>query len=145
MRNLFFKNIHSPIQGNKGIICILTKNVNIRYLERRYYLVLLDINISVEDDTQVASLRGVLDVSTVDIFIQNLETELGCEKLNIDLEQLTFIDSTGIGALAQIIKKANSSNVNIRVTNISNSIFEVLDLLGLPEFFGRDIFTTKRN
>lgn len=105
----------------------------------------LEIENKVDNDTSIVVLKGVLDVSTVDAFKNSLENVKGVQTVNIDFSLLKFIDSTGIGGLAQAIKKCQANDINIKVANISQDVFEVLDILGLPEIFGEDVFELKKN
>ena len=106
---------------------------------------LLEIDSSIENNIGVLKLNGVLDLSTVEIFKNSLEKLPGSEQIIIDFDQIKFIDSTGIGSLAQYIKKIQIDKVGIKITNISKDVFEVLDILGLPEIFGEEIFEIKQD
>lgn len=101
---------------------------------------MLEINVNREENMVAIFMKGVLDISTVDDF---KETVLGLQKrqefqdvknLVFDFSQLKFIDSTGMGALATVIRKIGDRKC-IRVINIPPDIYEVFEILGVMEIF----------
>ncbi|KNZ69805.1 anti-sigma-factor antagonist [Thermincola ferriacetica] len=103
----------------------------------------LIIKKKVEEEVTYYRLAGILDIST-DAFDDNFSDLKDVGDLVIDIDEIRFIDSSGINLLAQIIKKCQKQRIPIKIINISNEIFEVLDLIGLPELFGEDIFILKK-
>lgn len=85
-------------------------------------------------------LAGVLDISTVDAFKNSLDYFQDVKELKIDFARLDFIDSTGIGGILEGIKRFQSLSISITIINISKDVYEIFDILGLPEVFGHDIF-----
>lgn len=104
----------------------------------------MEIKSRIENNTGVILLIGELDIASVELFksgIENIRSQI--ENLIIDFNHLDFLDSTGVGSLVQIIRKLKDGGVSSKVVNISLDVFEVLDLLGIPELLGEDLFETK--
>lgn len=104
---------------------------------------MLEIDNWENNDTAGLLLRGILDVSTVDIFKDKLEVVDNVKEVKIDIDKLRFIDSTGIGGLANGVKLLQHKGISVEIINISAEIFEILDVLGVPEVLGADIFKVK--
>jgi anti-anti-sigma factor len=56
----------------------------------------------------------------------------------LDLGQVTFIDSTGIGALVSVRNRAELVGKTLRVASVSDRVAKVLSIAGLAEVFGLD-------
>ncbi|WP_425805199.1 STAS domain-containing protein [Desulfitobacterium sp. Sab5] len=101
---------------------------------------LLEIKSQKENGKGKLSLAGVLDISTVDSFKISLEYFADVQELAIDFAKIKFIDSTGVGGIIHAFKYFSETNRKIKVTAISSDVFEIFDILGLPEIFGRELF-----
>lgn len=102
---------------------------------------MLEIQISGKGKSKVVSLIGELDIATVDKFKKSVED--ACEVdygIIIDMERLSFVDSTGVGGLLSVVKSLKHDNISVKVSNVSEEVYEVFDLLGLPMLLGKDIF-----
>lgn len=101
---------------------------------------LLDIERFKEKDTGLLCLTGVLDISTVDTLKNTVDFLKDVQELKIDFTKLKFIDSTGVGGIIRVIKQFQETHRKITIINISSDVFEIFDVLGLPEIFGHDLF-----
>lgn len=102
---------------------------------------MLDIKTIVNGRIGTLSLIGDLDIASVDLFKSKIENIVdNVNSIVIDLAKLEFIDSTGVGSLIQVIRKLSEKNIDVKVINISSEVFEVLDLLGIPELLGEELF-----
>ena len=59
------------------------------------------------------------------------ETEPGCSALTLDFSKTTFIDSSGIGALASIIKMAKIAGISLQASGVTLEVASVLKMTGL--------------
>ena len=85
------------------------------------------------------SVAGELDLSTADQLRDAGAEALGRDGLTslvIDLADLEFIDSTGIGALIAIHNEASDRGVALELTNVPDVALRVLEITGLSEHFG---------
>lgn len=101
---------------------------------------LLEIERQKENGRGKLYLSGVLDISTVDSFKISLEYFGDVQELVIDFAKIKFIDSTGVGGIIHAFKHFKASNRKIKITAISSEVYEIFDILGLPEIFGREFF-----
>ncbi|MFZ3170734.1 MAG: STAS domain-containing protein [Carboxydocellales bacterium] len=105
---------------------------------------MLNIETSYESNIGCLKLIGELDISTIDLFrtsVENVHDNI--KQVVLDFSDLKFVDSTGVGGLVQVIKRIREKGLQISVRNISLDVFEVLDLLGIPELMGEETFIRK--
>lgn len=81
------------------------------------------------DGGRVFALRGELDASTVGNLAERL-TAPG-SLVVVDLCQLTFIDSSGLGAIHAARRRALASGGDLVVSRPSASVYRVLEITGL--------------
>ncbi|MCL2234404.1 MAG: STAS domain-containing protein [Firmicutes bacterium] len=80
------------------------------------------------------SLEGELDESKALYTRGQMETSFDCYdmgKVVIDLSNLSFMDSTGIGVLIGRFKKLKERGVTVVIANPSRSIDKILTLSGV--------------
>ena len=79
-----------------------------------------------EVDTQVKAnlIQAIVDV---------LET--GPRQLVIDLAEVTFLDSSGLGALIEGYRRATAENVGYSVRGARDNVQRVLDVSGVGDLF----------
>jgi anti-sigma B factor antagonist len=90
----------------------------------------------VGDDCRELTVRlhGELDVATVPLISEAIESSRvdGSSSLVIDLQDLSFMDSSGIALLVQLANRAES----VRVRNPLPNVRRVFELTGLVRHFG---------
>jgi anti-sigma B factor antagonist len=89
-------------------------------------------------------LSGQLDAHTAPVFERFLEERVrgrGKQKLVLDFTRLDYISSAGLGVLMGLIEEVRSNGGDMRLANLPEKIFHVLDLLGFPVVF--QIFKTR--
>jgi len=86
-------------------------------------------------DTTTVALRGEVDVLTVDQVRVALEEALAGRPggVVVDLSELEFIDSTGLGALIFGFQRARDAGIGYRLAHPSRSVHQILALSGLLE------------
>ncbi|HET6481631.1 MAG TPA: STAS domain-containing protein [Actinoplanes sp.] len=85
--------------------------------------------------TATVALRGEVDVLTVDLVRSALAEALATEprEIVVDLTELVFIDSTGLGALIFGFQRARDAGIRFRLTRASPGVRQILVLSGLLE------------
>jgi anti-anti-sigma factor len=82
----------------------------------------------------VLRLKGSLEMYNAETFgtavINTLDELNGLNQLYIDLSSVSFISSSGIGGLIQIMARAKSKHIKIFFLDKQNKFKQVLDLLG---------------
>jgi len=89
---------------------------------------ILDINVSGELDEHSAYLMRTTIDNIIDSYVDK-----GPINVNIDLSQISFMDSTGIGVLLGRYKKFANKNVIINLKNPSKNADKILKMAGIYE------------
>lgn len=90
------------------------------------------------DGTCVVSVEGDFDLAVVDEF---LERVLACLDradvidLDLDLQGVSFIDSSGLGALVRARKEAVERGKTVSLVNVSRATHRLLEITGLHNAF----------
>ena len=53
----------------------------------------------------------------------------------MNLKQLSYISSAGIGAIMSLLQRLRRSSGNLALLNPSQKVYKILDLLGFTEMF----------
>lgn len=87
------------------------------------------------DGVVVAS--GELDIATVEELsaAARAALETTASTLVLDFGGVTFVDSTGLGALVRLRKEAEHRGLGLRLEGVRPEVRRVLDLTGLSEIF----------
>ena len=85
----------------------------------------------------VAAVCGEVDLYTAPRLREELEKAIedGRQQLVLDLTELDFIDSTGLGVLVGAMKKARQSGGDVSLRNASRSTYKILEIAGLTKLF----------
>ena len=78
-------------------------------------------------------LTGDLDMDAtfrIEPGVYRLLTQHGIRRLVVNLAEVGFIDSAGVGALVSIRERAEQFGVEMTLTNASGAVQRVLDLTG---------------
>jgi anti-sigma B factor antagonist len=86
-------------------------------------------------DTATVALRGEIDVATVDQVRVALTDAIASRPraIVVDLADLSFIDSTGLGALIFGFQRARDADIAFRLARPTRGVRQVLVLSGLLE------------
>lgn len=99
----------------------------------------LSIDLKTEDggETIIFKLRGSLDLATAPTVRAALSeaTEKGGQHLIVDLTQLEFLDSTGLGALIGAHRRAAERGGSLRLIVSNGPISRLLNITGLIAVF----------
>src|SRR5437879_3525986 len=96
-------------------------------------------DLEAEGPIVVIALSGEIDLSNaVDVKAvgEMAVKSPGVSVVEFDLSAVTFIDSTGIGALVAVHNAAELRRVSVRIGAASDPVLRVLSIAGLNEFFG---------
>jgi len=99
----------------------------------------MEIKYRSANDGVYAYLSGELDECTAEYVRISLDTLLkdlsinSNTKLILDFENVSFMDSTGIGVLLGRYNKFNKNNVEIQIQNASGHVDRILRMTGIYE------------
>jgi len=82
-------------------------------------------------------VTGELDVYTAPVLRERLREMIGpaSTAVVVNLSELTFIDSTGLGVLVGAFKRAQSVGVDLILEEVRPSAVKVFELTGLTRMF----------
>ena len=93
-----------------------------------------DVPSQPDEEAVEVVLSGDLDMNAtfrIEPEVYRLLTQHGIRRLVLDLAEVGFIDSAGIGALVSIRERAEQFGVELTLTNASETVQRVLDLTGV--------------
>ena len=77
------------------------------------------------------AVAGEIDLATVPTLHEHIDALLAEDAVTglvVDLSAVTFLDSSGIGALVGCLRKANQAGKSLRVENAHGLVRDVLEL-----------------
>lgn len=97
----------------------------------------LSITSADRDGTTVVSVGGEIDVYTAPALRETLDEHIadGRVRLVVDLEGVTFMDSTGLGVLVGRLKLVRAQDGSIRLVCSSDRVLKVFAITGLDKVF----------
>ena len=101
----------------------------------------MSININSKLDIQNnfwdISLEGELDVSTADKLKEHLHTLVTKEivDMKINLTNLDYIDSTGLGVMIGVLKELKISDKEIYIIDPKSNVKKIFTITGLDKIF----------
>lgn len=90
-----------------------------------------------ENNVCTVSLSGELDLSVAPDFRLVMEPLVGDAGLDlvINLKELKYIDSTGIGILLSVLKARHGMEAKFSVEEVPPQIQKLFDMTGIAKFF----------
>jgi len=97
----------------------------------------LDIQSEHDSDQCVLTLRGEVDVYTAPALKDKLVDliESGCTNVVVDLEGVSFIDSSGLGVLVSGLRRARERDGAVRIVCTRENILKIFRITGLDKVF----------
>lgn len=95
--------------------------------------------VSTQHDNDLCSVTaaGEVDIATVEEFLDVVRSALdtGASAVELDLSGVTFIDSSGLGALVRLRSEAVGRDVRLELTKVPAKVSRILELTGLAGVF----------
>ncbi len=95
-----------------------------------------DFSTSVREkgEISVINLKGYLDAHTAPTLENNFTQLINDSKFKIvvNFEDLAYISSAGLGVFMAYIENIRDNKGDIKLTNMSDKVFNIFDLLGFP-------------
>ncbi|MEJ2104016.1 MAG: STAS domain-containing protein [Ignavibacteriaceae bacterium] len=91
-------------------------------------------SIKEKGDVSVINLKGYLDAHTAPTLENNFSQLIKNDKYKIvvNFEDLAYISSAGLGVFMAYIESIRENNGDIKLTNMTDKVFNIFDLLGFP-------------
>lgn len=95
----------------------------------------MKIDSEVLENTLILRLHGELDVHTAEIFKAEADEllDLGPSNVILNVEEVTFIDSSGLGAILGRFKRISSAQGRMVIVRPKPHIRQILELSGLRQ------------
>ncbi len=97
------------------------------------------------DDVLVIKVPRALTVKEArsfrEAFMPICESTIPPEKVILDFSTTNFLDSSGIGALASVIKKSKIAGINLSVSYLTPQVKAVLHMTGLERLLNIEVNT----
>jgi anti-sigma B factor antagonist len=95
------------------------------------------VEVAESNGTAVVHVRGEVDLYTAPRLREQLEEVIGegQRQLVVDLTEMDFIDSTGLGVLVGTLKRLRETGGEMSLRNPSRSTHKILEIAGLTELF----------
>jgi anti-anti-sigma factor len=99
----------------------------------------LSIRTSVEGTIASVDAEGEIDLSTVDELRTAVRAAAdgGVEKLQLDLTEVEFIDSAGLGGLLELRSTLRSRAVTLEISAGDGPVRQAMEITGLSELLAR--------
>ena len=84
----------------------------------------------------ILQITGEVDASNAIILDENIESLMsgGADRILVDCEMMNYISSAGLGVFMSKIEDFKKKHIHFILFNVSNTIKNVFDILGLNEF-----------
>jgi len=88
------------------------------------------------DGDAVVRMSGEIDLAVVDEVLSAAREGLAHhDGLRLDLSRVTFIDSTGLGALVRVRNESAAEGKSLTLVDVPASLVRLLDITGLHDMF----------
>lgn len=97
----------------------------------------MDIKLRKVGNVSIIDLTGSLDIYTSTDFKSFIEKNINSENNNvvINIEKLSYIDSSGIGMLIKELNYVQTLNGEFKIANMKSQIEKVFKVAGLTTYF----------
>jgi HptB-dependent secretion and biofilm anti anti-sigma factor len=98
----------------------------------------MDAQVSVSDSQAVLRLGGRFDFKAHREFrdaVDSLLGQAGERNLQVDLGEVTYLDSSALGMLLMLRDKAKASNKDVALIGVKGSVRQVLDIANFSKLF----------
>lgn len=101
---------------------------------------MFDSKITKNDDSLILEVKGDLDVYSEDKFKDFIEASLKpIEKdLVIDLKDLNYLDSTGLGLFMKVYKLVTEKGYEFKIINPKENIYKLFKITDLVDIFNME-------
>lgn len=102
----------------------------------------LVLDVSERGGIAVLAIKGEIDVATAPPLRDKLLALVndGSERVIVDLSNVDFLDSTGLGVLVSVMKRLRTTGGDLRLICTKTHLLKVFEITGLTSVF--EIFDT---
>lgn len=92
------------------------------------------LNFDIKDNILIVTLRGELDHNSAEelrVKVDNMIDSSSVQNIILNFSGVSFMDSSGIGAVIGRYKKIKLREGNLVVTNVSKNVSKIFEISGL--------------
>jgi len=111
-------------------------NIELNSTEINLGGMVLKLEKKIERLTLLLRLDGELDMHTASIVRQAIDLEIekrGIRTVILNLQDVGFVDSSGLGVIIGRYKKLLPLGGKLKITNVPPHIYKIMELSGLPK------------
>jgi anti-anti-sigma factor len=102
---------------------------------------MFDYQIIAEKEKTIVLFKGDMDIEVTELMEGEIIPAIEKYKyVEINFANVLFVDSTGIGLLLNLVEHLKENDIHITITQITQQVYEVFDLLQIPDILGRELF-----
>jgi len=92
------------------------------------------------NDITLIDIKGFLDAHTAPMFEDSIKNIIndGNYRIIVNFKCLDYISSAGLGVLMAFIEELRAKKGDIKLSEMSDKVYSVFDLLGFPMLFDID-------
>ena len=104
----------------------------------------MNVNLKEQGSVTILSLDGRLDLASGSALKEQVKAllEKGRSSIHLNLTQVDFINSSGLGALVSIMKETRLQKGRLTLSNLASYVQEIFDITQLSHIF--EIFPTEQ-
>lgn len=97
----------------------------------------MQVSSVVDASASVVSLSGVLNFSTRKSLRATIDDGIaqGCRDFILDLQDVSFIDSSGLGALIACFSMVRKQGGSMKLVRVPRIVYELMEMTKLTQFF----------
>jgi anti-sigma B factor antagonist len=97
----------------------------------------LEIEFSQDGDACIVTLQGEVDIYTAPALRERLieASETDCSTVVVDMTEVDFIDSSGLGVLVSALKRVRENDGQMRIVTAKEPILRIFRITGLDRVF----------
>lgn len=97
----------------------------------------VELSVQKKGKVQILNVAGFMDMAEVPKFEQALEKIIqeGCSRIVLDLSDLEYVSSAGLGAIIGHIRQVRRNSGDIKVGGYSPLVYNILSTFGFTSVF----------
>lgn len=97
----------------------------------------MEITHEIVQDVNVIHMQGKLTINNAQDLFSRMELLMksGGKKILLNMSDLEFIDSTGLGTIIRLHKMINENQCQLRLSNLQPKIMRIVELTRLDNIF----------
>ncbi|MBN1405978.1 MAG: STAS domain-containing protein [Candidatus Omnitrophica bacterium] len=97
----------------------------------------MQINKTRQNDMVICSITGDIDINSSPDIRKNLDELTGKQekKIVLDLDNVSYIDSSGLATLVEMLKKTRKYGGKLRLSNLADKVKSLFEITKLDKLF----------